>query len=207
MPQIPFLDRVLQLPVFVLQRRVRGVQTVQKPEIPQCSSSTLSTCPLLCVDRCRRWSRQCRKHREDSARVFWTRFMPSLCNDRCRKVVTVQKTVESPWLVLLLDQVVDVPVLATSWVCRGSAVAVSAHHGYDDLMRRLFRAVYTSTRPGLTPAILAEKGWRGRRELAPRRSATRIGCICCVAWTDTSHIHKVPNHNHHNHHDRHTSSC
>ena len=24
-------------------------------------SSTLFTCPLLCVDRCRRWSRQCRK--------------------------------------------------------------------------------------------------------------------------------------------------
>ena len=44
-PQIPFLDRVLQLPV-VLQRRVRAVQTVQKPEIPPCSSSTLFTCPL-----------------------------------------------------------------------------------------------------------------------------------------------------------------
>ena len=59
-PQFPFLDRVLQLPV-VLQRRVRAVQTVQKLEIPPCSSSTLFTCPLLCVDRCRRWSRQCRK--------------------------------------------------------------------------------------------------------------------------------------------------
>ena len=52
----------------------------------------------------------------------------------------------------LLDKVVDVPVLATSWGCRGSAVAVhrlvSAHHGYDELVGRLFRAVYTGTRPG-----------------------------------------------------------
>ena len=59
-PQFPFLDSVLQLPV-VLQRRVRVVQTVEKVEIPPCSLSTLFACPLLCVDRCRRWSRQCRK--------------------------------------------------------------------------------------------------------------------------------------------------
>ena len=39
-------------------------------------------------------------------------------------IETVQKTVESPQLVLLLDMVVDVPVLVTSWGCRGSAVAV-----------------------------------------------------------------------------------
>ena len=49
---------------------------------------------------------------------------PSLCNDRCRMVETVQKTVESSQLVLLLDQGVDVPVLAKSRGCRGSAVAV-----------------------------------------------------------------------------------
>ena len=56
-----------------------------------------------------------------------------------------------------LDMDFDVPVLATSWGCR-------AHHGYDEL----FRAVCTGTRPWLTPAIRAGKGWRGRRELAPR---------------------------------------
>ena len=155
-PQFPFLDRALQIPV-VLQRRVRAVQTVQNPEIPPCSSSTLFTCPLLCVDRCR-MSRQCRK-------------------------------LESPQLVLLLDKVVDVPVLATSWVVEvrscSSLTGVSAHHGYDELTRRLFRAVCTGTRPGLTPAIRAGKGWRERRELAPRRSATQIRCISCVAWTDT----------------------
>ena len=32
----------------------------------------------------------------------------------------------------------------------------------------------TGTRPGLTPAIRAGKGWRGRRELAPRCSATQL---------------------------------
>ena len=49
---------------------------------------------------------------------------PSFFNDRCWMVETVQKTVESRQLVLLLDKVVDVPVLATSWGCRGSAAAV-----------------------------------------------------------------------------------
>ena len=49
---------------------------------------------------------------------------PSLCNDRCRMVATVQKTVESPQLVLLLDKVIDVPVFATSWGSRGSGAAV-----------------------------------------------------------------------------------
>ena len=49
---------------------------------------------------------------------------PSLCNDRCQVVETVQKTVDSPQLMPLLDKVVDVPVLATSWGSRGSAVAV-----------------------------------------------------------------------------------
>ena len=59
-PQFPFLDRVLQLPV-VLQRRVRAVQTVQALEIPQRSSwSRLFTRPLLFCDRCLGVG-QCRK--------------------------------------------------------------------------------------------------------------------------------------------------
>ena len=44
----------------------------------------------------------------------------------------------------------------------------------------LFRAVYTGTRPGVSPAIRAGKGWRGRRELAPRCSATQFGACSCV---------------------------
>ena len=55
----------------------------------------------------------------------------------------------------------------------------------------LTRALCTGTRPGLTPAIRAGKGWRGRQELAPRRSATQISRMRYVAWTDTSPIHKV----------------
>ena len=43
----------------------------------------------------------------------------------------------------------------------------------------VFRAVYTGTRPGVFPAIRAGKGWRGRRELAPRCSATRIKLHAC----------------------------
>ena len=78
----------------------------------------------------------------------------------------------------LWDKVVDAPVLATSWDCR-------AHHGYGELMALLFRAVYTGTRPGLTPAIRAGKGWRGRRELAPRFPATRIRCTSARGRTDS----------------------
>ena len=38
---------------------------------------------------------------------------------------------------------------------------------------------------GLTPAIMAGKGWRGRRELAPRRSATRINCMLIGVYGET----------------------
>ena len=78
------------------------------------------------------------ENREDSAYVLGHGSCPSLCNDRCRMVETVQKTVESPQLALFSfsDKVVDVPVLATSWGSRCSAVAVP--HGYDERMRRLF---------------------------------------------------------------------
>ena len=48
-----------------------------------------------------------------------------------------------------------------------------------------FRAVYTGTRPGLTPAIRVGKGWRGRWELAPRCSATRIRCKSARGRTDS----------------------
>ena len=49
---------------------------------------------------------------------------PSLCTDRSWIVETVQKTVDYQQLVPLLDKVVDVPLLATSWGSEGSAVAV-----------------------------------------------------------------------------------
>ena len=37
--------------------------------------------------------------------------------------------------------------------------------------------MYTGTRPGASPAIRVGKGWRGRRELAPRCSATQLGAL------------------------------
>ena len=50
-------------------------------------------------------------------------------------------------------------------------------------MLRLFRAVCTGTRPGLTPAIRAGKGWRGRRE-----SDSHVFChpdsVQLCAWQD-----------------------
>ena len=66
-----------------------------------------------------------------------------------------------------------------------SAVAV---HGVTG---RLFWAVYTGTRPGVTPAIRAGKGWRGRRELAPRCSATQLGARVRVAGQTPSCNTKV----------------
>ena len=54
----------------------------------------------------------------------------------------------------------------------------------------------TGTRPGLTPAIWAGKGGRGRRELAPRCSATQLAA--CRHDLDRHGVFfNHPNHNHH----------
>ena len=57
-----------------------------------------------------------------------------------------------------------------------------------------FWAVYTGTRPWLTPAIWAGKGWRGRRELALRCSATQLGACFVGAYgeTHTSYTWSAP---------------
>ena len=73
--------------------------------------------------------------------------------------------------------------------CGGSAVG--AHR-----LAWLFRAVYTGTRPGLTPAIRAGKGWRGRRELAPRCSATQL----VARRHDPGQTRRVLNDSYHTHH-------
>ena len=49
--------------------------------------------------------------------------------------------------------------------------------------------MYTGARPGLTPAIRAGKGWRGRRELAPRCSATQLGACFVVVYRQRSSIY------------------
>ena len=104
---------------------------------------------MLCVDRCRRWSRQCRivefllafldkavqktaefprwQYVDKVVDVPFVLFVVSssrtkLLTCRCYADKVLIETVQQ--LVLLLDMVVDVPVLVTSWGCRGSAVAV-----------------------------------------------------------------------------------
>ena len=51
--------------------------------------------------------------------------------------------------------------------------------------------MYTGTRPGVSPAIRAGKGWRGRRELAPRCSATQLGASRWRISTETCVIHEA----------------
>ena len=93
-----------------------------------------------CLARCckTRGSPDSAENREVSARVLGLGSMPVVVQRQVLDVETVQKTVESPQLVLLLDKVVDVPVLATSWGCRGSAVAVHR------LVCQLFMAMMSS---------------------------------------------------------------
>ena len=64
-----------------------------------------------------------------------------------------------------------------------------------------FRAVCTGTRPGLTPAIRAGKGWRGHRELAPRCFATQLAARRHDPG-QTRRVLNYPNHTHHHHHLR-----
>ena len=62
-----------------------------------------------------------------------------------------------------------------------------------------FLNLLTSYTARLTPAIRAGKGWRGRRELAPRCSAPNklhVGTSLDRHTVSLSHLH----HNHHNHH-------
>ena len=73
------------------------------------------------------WSRQCRKLWSlRSWCCSWTRMLMCLCWPRHVVVEVLQLQFIDWW---------------------------SAHHGYDELMRHLFRAVYTGTRPGLTPVL------------------------------------------------------
>ena len=91
------------------------------------------------------------------------------------------KTVEIPQLrlVVFFGPVVACPLCATTDPLVDDVAQFIYSLDVPVTMQRReldggFRAVYTGTRPGLTPAIRAEKGWRGRRELAPRCSATLL---------------------------------
>ena len=98
----------------------------------------------------------------------------------------------------MLDIIAHMPVVTQrqAVVGRDSAVncggsAVGAHR-----LAWLFRAVYTGTRPGLTAAIRAGKGWRGHRELAPRCSATQLA----ARRHDPGQTRRVLNCPYHTHH-------
>ena len=115
-----------------------------------------------------------------------------------------------PWLVqtvqflwcsavgIVLDRLMTCPV-----ACRFFGPCTQVH-GW---------AVYTGTRPGF-PRHQGGKGWRGRRELAPRCSATRISCIlrtrldrhAVSSVIRTTHTTHTPTHHttHHTHHTLHT---
>ena len=58
--------------------------------------------------------------------------------------------------------------------------------------------MYTGTGPGLTPAIRAGKGWRGRRELASRCSATQLA----ARRHDPGQTRRVFNYPYHQHHQQ-----
>ena len=75
-----------------------------------------------------------------------------------RLVPKVLLTMEIPQL-QFIDKVIDVPMccLGDAWCSIGPCAQAQGQ--------------------GLTPAIRAGKGWRGRRELPPRCSATRIRCM------------------------------
>ena len=60
-----------------------------------------------------------------------------------------------------------------------------------------FWAVYTGTRPWVAPTIRVGKGWRGRRELAPRCSATQLGASQARPWPDTARSSSSEPHTHH----------
>ena len=146
--------------VLTWRRRSRSHSAVLR------SWTRLLTCPLICVYRCLTWSRQCRKRgiRRCSS---WTRlpvvcktevqtvqnpveftqvhfldrvYMPATTG--AGMVLTAQKTVESPQLALTFGQgcrrarVGHVKGLSRFRSC-SSSTGVSAHHGDDELMRRL----------------------------------------------------------------------
>ena len=102
--------------------------------------------------RCLCWSRQCRKSCV-SVRVLGLGSLPVVVQRQVPDGRDSADNCGAPQLVLLLDKVVDVPLLVTSWGSRGSAAAVprlvcQLIIGMNELMRRLCSDVYTGARPG-----------------------------------------------------------
>ena len=166
--------KVVDIP-FVVQRLFPLVHLCRPRRFPSCSPLTIGSMSLLyrssrfLVQSVRRQSRS----HSCSSFSFLDKVVHSamLCNDSAvwfRRLKTV--LVRSCSL-----NVVDAPV---TQVLRGAAGAVPVVMDVPVIMQRRWfataqvgRALCTGTGPELTPAIWAEKGWRGRRE-----SASQVTC-------------------------------
>ena len=90
----------------------------------------------------------------------------------------VQETIEILQL-QYTDKVIDVFCAGPALECRRGG------DGPGVVLCELVGPCAQAQEQGLPPAIRAGKGWRGRRELAPRRSATRINCMLIVVYGET----------------------
>ena len=118
--------------------------------------------------------------------------MPAVVNDSCPMVQTVQKTVEVYAQLQFIWTVVDVPVVLvlqapqlhveTAGITQLLVVENSSPYGGvgEDEAFRPFYGLFSHSVLWTLSA-----GWRGRRELAPRRSATRIWCTSARGRTDS----------------------
>ena len=146
-PQIPFLNSVLQLQLCfrgvyaqcklcssgrfhsaVLRRCLRAHCCVLTGagDGPDSAEHREVSARVLGLARCCKTGgcSDSAENREVSARVLGLVHCPSLCNDRCRMVETVQKTVEFPQLVLSWTRLLTCPCLPRHGLVEVPAVAV-----------------------------------------------------------------------------------
>ena len=161
---------VVDIP-FVPQKQISMVLTI-------CSPWSFTSCSSFLGDRCPWYA-----GRAGSSESF-----ARLCNDRCPayvpqlpliyKVVFTPVEVQScsPWLADHRDSPVAVHMVVDAPVVQVERVPVPC---VDRFMRhearfQLLVGFCAQAQGHGFPSIRVEKGWRGRRELALRRSATRI---------------------------------
>ena len=201
-PQLPymwwsmslFIDRVW---IFLFtQRQVRTVLSVLCVEIPQAQFLVLlMTCPSLCndtvlidrvVDIADMLQRQVLT--VPNCALGLVIDMPVIVHVKVvdipvvtqRLFPTVQFILQTTVIPQLqsIDKVVDVPVCRFSSfsdaVCEKTVEIPQLQHVEA---RTLGGALCTGTRPGLTPAIGAGKGWRGRRESDSQVTRELDACV------------------------------
>ena len=134
--------------------------------------------------------------------------MPAVVNDSCLMVQTVQKTVEVFAQLQFIRTVVVVPVVlvlqAPQLHVETAGITQCRSLSTPHLMAVVVRMGFFARFTGIfrTPSFWTlSAGWRGRRELAPGCSATRIRCIS-LAHIDRDMCHKWSLDHHHHHHLR-----